>query len=82
MIGVLIGFAIIGAIIGLGYLIGRSGMLGPRADFPLSRLAFFVLTPALVFTVLAEPAEYRQVIGLPDSRQTRRDGVARRCARA
>lgn len=54
MIGVLIGFAIIGAIIGLGYLIGRSGMLGPHADFPLSRLAFFVLTPALVFTVLAD----------------------------
>lgn len=54
MVGVLIGFAIIGVIIGAGYLIGRSGLLGPRADYPLSRLAFFVLTPALVFTVLAE----------------------------
>jgi predicted permease len=53
MAGVLIGFAIIAAVIGLGYLVGRSGLLGAGADRVLARLAFFVLTPALLFTVLA-----------------------------
>lgn len=52
--GVLIGFAIIAAVIGVGYLIGRFGLLGPHAERVLSRLAFFVLSPALLFTVLAE----------------------------
>ena len=54
MIGVLVGFAIIAVIIGVGYLIGRIGLLGEHADYALSRLAFFVLSPALLFTVLAE----------------------------
>lgn len=52
--GVLIGFAIIAAVIGVGYLVGRIGLLGPHAERVLSRLAFFVLSPALLFTVLAE----------------------------
>ena len=54
MIGVLVGFATIAVIIGVGYLIGRIGLLGEHADYALSRLAFFVLSPALLFTVLAE----------------------------
>ncbi len=54
MVGVLIGFAIIGSVIALGYLIGRFGVLGPDSRETLSRLAFFVLSPALLFTVLAE----------------------------
>lgn len=53
MVGVLIGFAIIVAVIGVGYLIGRIDLLGPHAEHVLSRLAFFVLSPALLFTVLA-----------------------------
>lgn len=53
MAGVLIGFAIIVAVIGVGYLIGRIDLLGPHAEHVLSRLAFFVLSPALLFTVLA-----------------------------
>ncbi|MFC5502198.1 AEC family transporter [Lysinimonas soli] len=53
MVGVLIGFAIIVAVIAVGYLIGRIDLLGPSADRVLSRLAFFVLSPALLFTVLA-----------------------------
>jgi malonate transporter len=53
MVGVLIGFAIIVAVIAVGYLIGRFDLLGPSADRVLSRLAFFVLSPALLFTVLA-----------------------------
>lgn len=52
--GVLIGFAIVAAIIVIGYLVARIGILGPGADHVLGRLAFFVLTPALLFTVLAE----------------------------
>ncbi len=53
MVGVLIGFAIIVAVIAVGYLIGRFDLLGPSADRVLSRLAFFVLSPALLFTVLS-----------------------------
>ncbi len=54
MSGVLIGFAIIGSIIAAGYLVGRLDILGPAARPVLSRLAFFVLGPCLLFTVLAE----------------------------
>jgi len=54
MVGVLIGFAIIGAIIGIGYIVGRIGLLGTAPQFALSRLVFFVLTPSLLFTVLSE----------------------------
>ena len=53
MAGVLIGFGIIGAIIAVGYLIGRTDLLGPGAGRVLGRLAFFVLSPCLLFTVLA-----------------------------
>ncbi|MCU1557194.1 MAG: hypothetical protein JWN09_1189 [Microbacteriaceae bacterium] len=52
MTGVLIGFAIIAFIIGIGYLVGRLGILGPGAGFVLNRIVFFVLSPCLLFTVL------------------------------
>jgi malonate transporter len=54
MAGVLTGFAIIAFVIGVGYLIGRFNLLGPDAGRILGRTAFFVLLPALLFTVLAE----------------------------
>jgi predicted permease len=54
MVGVLIGFAIIVAVIAVGYAVGRFDLLGPQAQHVLSRLAFFVLSPALLFTVLGE----------------------------
>jgi len=54
MIGVLTGFGIIGAIILAGYLVGRSGVLGEHGRFVLGRVAFYVLAPALLFTVLAD----------------------------
>jgi malonate transporter len=54
VIGVLTGFGIIGAIILLGYVIGRTELLGPDPRAVLSRLVFFVLSPCLLFTVLAE----------------------------
>ncbi|HWM34182.1 MAG TPA: AEC family transporter, partial [Pseudolysinimonas sp.] len=53
MAGVLIGFAIIVAVIAVGYLVARIGLLGEGAAPMLQRLAFFVLLPALLFTVLA-----------------------------
>jgi malonate transporter len=54
MTGVLIGFAVIGAIILIGYIVGRIGILGPNAGHVISRLVFFVLSPCLLFTVLAD----------------------------
>ena len=59
MVGVLIGFAIIVAVIAVGYLIARIGLLGEGAGPMLNRLAFFVLLPALLFTVLAEADVHR-----------------------
>lgn len=52
--GVLVGFAIIGTVILIGYLTGRAGVLGATAPFVISRMTFFVLSPALLFTVLAD----------------------------
>lgn len=52
--GVLVGFAIIGFVILVGYLVGRTGVLGEHAGFVLSRIAFSVLSPFLLFTVLAD----------------------------
>ncbi len=54
MTGVLIGFAVIGVVILVGYITGRSGVLGEHAQFVLSRIAFSVLSPFLLFTVLAD----------------------------
>ncbi|MBB5845041.1 putative permease [Conyzicola lurida] len=54
MSGVLIGFAIIGVIILIGFIVGRIGILGEHAPQVLSRIVFFVLSPALLFTVLAD----------------------------
>jgi malonate transporter and related proteins len=51
--GVVEGFVVIGLVVVVGYLLGRSGVLGPGAVDVLSRLAFFVATPALLFVTLA-----------------------------
>jgi len=50
---VLTGFAIIGVVIAVGYLIARFGLVPPEGRAVLSRIAFFVTTPALLFTVLS-----------------------------
>lgn len=52
--GVLTGFAIIVAIILVGYLVGRWGVLGEQGRMVLSRGAFYVFSPALLFTILAD----------------------------
>lgn len=54
MIGVITGFAVIATIILAGWVVARIGLLGERADQVLSRLSYFVLTPALLLTVLAQ----------------------------
>ncbi|MER5844513.1 MULTISPECIES: AEC family transporter [Streptomyces] len=54
MQGVLSGFAVIAVVIGVGYVIGRRGYLGEQARDVLTRLAFRIASPALLFTLLAE----------------------------
>lgn len=53
MLGVLEGFAVIAVVVVTGWLVGRSGLLGPQGDHVLGRITFFVLQPPLLFTVLA-----------------------------
>ena len=54
MAEVLSGFFIIWLIIAVGYGVGRTDALGPNAQPVLSRLAFFVASPALLFNTLSE----------------------------
>ncbi|MFE3825678.1 AEC family transporter [Streptomyces sp. NPDC059092] len=53
MQGVLTGFAVIAVVIGVGYVIGRRRYLGDNGREVLTKLAFHVATPALLFTTLA-----------------------------
>ncbi|MEP7194182.1 MAG: AEC family transporter [Actinomycetota bacterium] len=53
MQGVLAGFATLGAIIALGFLLAQFGVLGSDSQQMLTRLAFFVATPALLFQTLS-----------------------------
>jgi malonate transporter and related proteins len=50
--GVLAGFATIGLIIGLGFLLAHLQVLNETAQSVLTRTAFFVASPALMITVL------------------------------
>ena len=54
MQGVLAGFVTIGAVIGLGILLAHIGILDAASQRLLSRLAFFVASPALMVIVLGE----------------------------
>lgn len=60
MTGVLTGFAIVIAIIAVGYFLGRAGTLGPQAEFVLTRFAFNAALPALLFTLVA-PAHVSEI---------------------
>ncbi|WP_368499841.1 AEC family transporter [Herbiconiux sp. A18JL235] len=59
MLGVLTGFGIIGFVILVGYLVQRLGFLPGNSIRVMNQVAFFVATPALLFTVLSRshPAE-------------------------
>ena len=52
MQGVVEGFATIGVVIGLGMLLAQLGVLDVAAQRMLTRLSFFVASPALMVTVL------------------------------
>lgn len=54
MTGVLLGFFVIGTMIAVGFVAGRSGVLGEHGPAVLSRVVFFVLAPFLLFTVMAD----------------------------
>jgi len=47
--GVISGFTVIFIVVGVGYLLGRTRVIGDHAHEVLSRLVFFVFTPALLF---------------------------------
>ncbi|MBM3714336.1 MAG: AEC family transporter [Actinobacteria bacterium] len=53
MTGIFTGFAVVGLAVVVGYIIARIDLLGPHARHVLSRLTFFVLSPFLLFVVLA-----------------------------
>lgn len=54
MLASLTGFVVVGVAILVGYIIGRIDLLGEHARPVLARLTFFVLSPFLLFVVLAE----------------------------
>lgn len=54
MLESLTGFAVVGVAILLGWILGRIDLLGEHARPVLSRLTFFVLSPFLLFVVLAQ----------------------------
>jgi predicted permease len=53
MSGILAAFVALVSVAVLGYLVGLAGVLRPQDELVLSRLAFFVATPALMFTTVA-----------------------------
>ncbi|WP_431861786.1 AEC family transporter [Micrococcus terreus] len=62
MLEVLSGFTVVWVIIMVGYITGRTGVLGPHGQMVLSRTAFFVASPALLFDTLSA-ADVRAVLG-------------------
>ena len=54
MLGVLAGFFVVWAIIGSGWLVARRRLLGEGAQTVLSRLSFFVASPALLLETLSK----------------------------
>lgn len=54
VLGVLEGFGVIGAIIATGFALGHFGFLDMRDQQTLARVAFWVATPALLVTLLAD----------------------------
>lgn len=54
MLGVLQGFTVIAVIIGVGVLLGWTKWLGDNGASVLNKLAFWVATPALLFSLLAK----------------------------
>ncbi|MFC7331462.1 AEC family transporter [Marinactinospora rubrisoli] len=53
MLGVIAGFSVIASVICVGYILGRTRTLDEHGRRALTRLAFYVATPALLFETLA-----------------------------
>ena len=64
MAGVLSGFFIVWCLIAIGWIIGRTGVLGEHGRFVLNRTTFFLASPCLVFTSLLE-SDLEQVLSIP-----------------
>ncbi|GGO47665.1 membrane protein [Citricoccus zhacaiensis] len=62
MLEVISGFTVVWVIILVGYVTGRSKVLGDHGQPVLSRLAFFVASPALLFDTLSA-ADVQSVLG-------------------
>jgi malonate transporter len=62
VVEVLSGFTVVWVIILVGYYTGRTGVLGTHGQQVLSRTAFFVASPALLFDTLAA-ADVQAVLG-------------------
>ncbi|WP_115933378.1 AEC family transporter [Citricoccus nitrophenolicus] len=62
MLEVISGFTVVWVIILVGYVTGRSRVLGDHGQPVLSRLAFFVASPALLFDTLSA-ADVQSVLG-------------------
>jgi malonate transporter len=62
MLNVLSGFAVVVVIIALGYAVGRRGLLGPNAVYPLNMFVFYLATPALLVNFLRD-ADLATVFG-------------------
>ena len=62
VVEVLSGFTVVWVIILVGYFTGRTGVLGTHGQAVLSRTAFFVASPALLFDTLAA-ADVQAVLG-------------------
>ena len=85
MEGVVLGFATIVAVIGVGALVAHLGVVDLGAQQVLSRIAFFVASPALLLTTVAEADTHgvlsRSLVSAPASshRCHRRRWWHRRC---
>ncbi|MBB4932629.1 hypothetical protein F4561_003449 [Lipingzhangella halophila] len=64
MIGVITGFGVISSIIAVGYFLGWRDYLGENGREVLTRLAFYVATPALLFDILSG-ADLSILVSLP-----------------
>ncbi|GAA5047661.1 hypothetical protein HNP84_000327 [Thermocatellispora tengchongensis] len=53
MSGILVALAALVAVAVLGYVVGRIGVLRPQDEVVLSRVAFYVATPALMFRTIS-----------------------------